>query len=77
MSREQTVELLKFIDKNNDNYDYWIIDSYWFNELQIEYETLFAPSVVVFDGNNTVLYKIEYEEKMILLLSDYLANIKN
>ena len=77
MSRIQTVELLKFIAKNNDNYDYWIIDSYWFNELQIEYETLFAPSVIVFDGNNKVLYKIEYEEKMLAQLTDYLNNNKH
>ncbi|MCK7527956.1 MAG: hypothetical protein MZV64_65345 [Ignavibacteriales bacterium] len=44
------------------------------NELQIEYETLFAPSVIVFDGNNQVLYKIEYEEKMLAQLTDYFNN---
>jgi hypothetical protein len=77
MSRNQTVELLKFISENTDKYDYWVIDSYWHNELQIEYETLFAPSVIVFDGNNQVLYKIEYKEKMLSLLSDYLENVKN
>jgi hypothetical protein len=77
MSREQTVELLKFISENNDQYDYWIIDSYWYNELQIEYETLFAPSVIVFDGNNQVLYKIEYDEKMLAQLKDYLETVKN
>jgi len=65
MSREQTVDLLKYVAENSDKYDYWIIDSYWHNELQIEYETLFAPSVIVFDSNNQVLYKIEYEEKML------------
>jgi hypothetical protein len=74
MSREQTVELLKFIDENNDNYDYWIIDSYWYNELQIEHMTLFAPSVIVFNGNNEVLHKIEYEEKMIDKLKYLLMN---
>ena len=68
MSREQTVELLKFISENPEEYDYWIIDSYWYNDLQIEYETLFAPSVIVFNGNNEVLYIIEYEEKMLSLL---------
>ena len=77
MSREQAVELLKYVAENSDKYDYWIIDSYWYYELQIEYETLFAPSVIVFDGNNQVLYKIEYEEKMIAHLSDYFINIKN
>lgn len=77
LSREQTVELLKFISENQKEYDYWIIDSYWYNDLQIEYETLFAPSVIIFDGKNHVLHKIEYEEKMISLLSDYFINIKN
>jgi hypothetical protein len=77
MSREQTVDVLQFVKSNNDDYDYWIIDSYWYNELQIEYETLFSPSVIVFNGNNEVLNKIEYEEKMISLLSDYFIKIKN
>jgi len=77
MSREQTVELLKFVAKNSDDYDYWIIDSYWYNELQIEYETFFAPSVILFNGNNEVLYKIEYEEKMLSILEKYLSNEKN
>ena len=77
MSRNQTVELLKFIAENGNNYDYWIIDSYWHNELQIDYETLFAPSVLVFDGNNQVMHKIEYDEKMLSLLNDYLIIIKN
>lgn len=74
MSREQTVDVLQFVKSNNDDYDYWIIDSYWYNDLQIKYETLFAPSVIVFDGNNDVLYKIEYDEKMIALLTDYFNN---
>jgi hypothetical protein len=74
MCRNQTVDLLKFISENTGNYDYWIIDSYWHNELQIEYETLFAPSVIVFNGSNQVLYKIEYEEKMIAQLTDYFNN---
>lgn len=74
MSREQTVELLKFILENSEEYDYWIIDSFWYNELQVEYLTLFAPSAIVFNGNNEVLYKIEYEEKMIPQLTDYFNN---
>jgi len=77
MSREQTVELLKFANKNREKYDYWVIDSYWFNELQIKYETLFAPSVIVFNGNNEVLYKIEYEEKMLSQLTNYLEIEQN
>ena len=77
MTREQTVELLKYVAGNNDKYDYWIIDSYWYNELQIEYETLFAPAVIVFNGSNEVLYKIEYEEKMLTQLMDYFNNNSN
>lgn len=77
MSREQTVELLKFISKNNGQYDYWIIDSFLYNELQIEHLTLFAPSVIVFNGNNEVLCKIEYEEKMLAQLTDYFNNNKH
>ena len=77
MTREQTVELLKYVAGNNDKYDYWIIDSYWYNELQIEYEALFAPTVIVFSGSNEVLFKIEYEEKMIAQLTDYFNNNSN
>ena len=74
MSREQTVELLKFISENPEEYDYWIVDSYWYNDLQIKYETLFAPSVIVFNVSNEELYKIEYEEKMLAQLTDYFNN---
>ena len=77
MSREQTVQLLKFISENASNYDFWIIDSYWYNDLQIKYETLFAPSVIVVDSNNEVLYKIEYDEEMLAQLTDYLETLKN
>ncbi|MFC2103677.1 hypothetical protein ACFLSS_04530, partial [Bacteroidota bacterium] len=75
MSRIQTAELLKFISENDDKYNYWVIDSYWHNELQIEYETLFAPSIIVFDGNNQVLYKIEYEEEMLANLENIFNNL--
>jgi hypothetical protein len=77
LSREQTVQLIKYVAENIGKYDYWIIDSYWHNELQIYYETLFAPSVIVFNGNNEVLYKIEYEEKMLAQLTDYFNNNKH
>ena len=77
MCRNQTVDILKYVSESTDKYEYWIIDSYWYNELQIQYETLFAPSVILFDGNNQVLYKIEYEEKMLSLLSNYFINTKN
>lgn len=77
MSRTQTAELLKFISEDSGQYDYWVIDSYWFNDLQIRYETLFAPSVLVFDGSNQLLYKIEYEEKMLTQLTAYIDKVKN
>ncbi len=71
MAKNQTVDLLNFIRANDEAYHYWIIDSFEYNELQIEYLTLFAPSVIVFDEHNEVLYKIEYEDKMIAQLTDY------
>ena len=52
MSKNQTVDIIKFIKENNDEYDYWVVDSFEHNELQIEYMTLFAPSVIVFDSDN-------------------------
>ena len=74
MSREQTIEIVNFVRSNNNDYDYWIVDSYWYNELQIEYESFFAPSVIVFDSHNKVIYKIEYEEKMLANLEDFFNN---
>ncbi|WP_348344731.1 hypothetical protein [Ignavibacterium sp.] len=76
MCRKQTADLINFAKQNG--YDFWIVDSYENNQLQIEYETLFAPSVIVFDGNNKVLHKIEYDENMITKLSNYFKeNNKN
>lgn len=75
MCRNQTVDIINFAKENG--YDYWIVDSYENNQLQIEYETLFAPSVIVFDENNNVLSKIEYDEKMITKLSEFLVNHHN
>ena len=77
MSREQTADVLQFGRSNNDDYDYWIIDSYWHNELQIKYETLFAPSVIVLNSVNEKIFQIEYDEEMLSLLSDYFTKIKN
>ena len=70
MCRKQTIEILKLAKEKN--LDYWIVDSYEHNELQIKYETLFAPSVIVFNAKNEVLYKIEYNEKMLVNLDDFL-----
>jgi len=77
MSREQTVDLLKYVAENSDKYYYWIIDSYWHNELQIKYETLFAPSVIVLNSVNEKIFQIEYDEEMLSLLGDYFTKIKN
>ncbi len=70
MCKKQTIEILNLAKQNN--LDYWIVDSYEHNELQIRYETLFAPSLIVFDGKNKTLHKIEYQENMIEKLTDYL-----
>lgn len=72
MCKDQTIEILNL--SKEMNLDYWIVDSYEHNELQIKYETLFAPSVIIFDANNNVLLKIEYDENMIALLSNYFQN---
>jgi hypothetical protein len=70
MCRKQTIEILNLAKENN--LDYWIVDSYEHNDLQIKYETLFAPSVVVFDERNKVLLKIEYDENLLPKLSEFI-----
>jgi len=72
MCKNQTIDILKFVKENNNKYDYWIVDSYENNELQIKYDALFAPAVIVFDSKNEVLKKIEYEENMIDQLKYFL-----
>jgi hypothetical protein len=69
MCRKQTIEIMKFAGEKK--MDYWIIDSYEHNDLQLKYETLFAPSVLLLDGSNNMLAKIEYEEEMISKLNNY------
>ena len=64
MCKNQTTDILRFVNENNGEYDYWIIDSYEHNDLQIKYETYFAPSVLVLDKNNEMLHKIEYEAEL-------------
>ena len=70
MCRKQTIEILNLAKEKN--LDYWIVDSYENNQLQIKYETFFAPSLIVFDSDNVVLYKIEYDENMFTNLNKYL-----
>ena len=72
MCKKQTIEILNLTKEKN--LDYWIVDSYEHNELQIKYETFFAPSLIVFDSNNNVLHKIEYDEEMFIKLSQFLSN---
>ena len=72
MCKKQTIEILNLTKEKN--LDYWIVDSYEHNELQIKYETFFAPSLIVFDSNNNVLHKIEYDEEMLIKLSQFLSN---
>lgn len=62
MCKKQTIEILTLAREKK--LDYWIVDSYEHNELQLKYETLFAPAVILFDGKNNVLYKIEYDENL-------------
>jgi hypothetical protein len=70
MCKKQTIEILNLAKEKN--FDYWIIDSCEQNDLQIRYETLFAPALIVFDGKNKALHKIQYQENMIEKLTDYL-----
>jgi hypothetical protein len=70
MCKKQTIEILNLAKE--ENLDYWIVDSYEHNNLQIKYETLFAPSVVVFDERNKVLFKIEYDENLLPKLSEFI-----
>jgi len=73
MCKKKTIGILNLAKEKN--LDYWIVDSYEHNDLQIKYETFFAPSLIVFDSNNNVLYKIEYDEKMITLLTALLNGL--
>ena len=72
MCKKQTIEILNLAKEKN--LDFWIVDSFEHNELQIKYEILFAPSLVLFDVNNNVLHKIEYDEEMLIKLSQFLSN---
>ncbi|MFZ1798866.1 MAG: hypothetical protein WAU24_03300, partial [Chitinophagaceae bacterium] len=74
MCKKQTIEILTLVKEKN--LDYWIVDSYEHNDLQIKYETFFAPSLIVFDSDNKVLHKIEYDEKMLEHLTMFLNGYK-
>ena len=68
MCKKRTIEILNLAKEMN--LDYWIVDSYEHNDLQIKYETLFAPSVILFDKSNNVINKIEYDENLLPKLSE-------
>lgn len=70
MCKKQTIEILNLAKEKN--LDYWIVDSYEHNELQIKYETLFAPSAIIFDKLNNILLKIEYDENMISKVNQFI-----
>jgi len=70
LCKKQTIETIEFA--KSKSLDYWIVDSYEHNELQLKYETLFAPSVLIFDGSNTVQLKIEYDENLLTKLSEFI-----
>jgi hypothetical protein len=70
MCRKQSIEILNLAKEKK--LDYWIVDSYEHNDLQVKYETFFAPSLVLFDGKNNVQYKIEYDENMITKVNQFI-----
>jgi len=72
MCKKQLVEILKLKRETGDSYSFLVVDSYWNNDLQLNYETYFAPSALVFNQSNELILKIEYEEEMIEQLSVFL-----
>lgn len=73
MCKNQLIDIIKLVRASNCEYDYLVIDAYEKDELPFKYETLFTPSVIVFNGNNEVIHKIQYDEEMIIQLSDFLT----
>ena len=73
MCKKQLVEILTLKRETSDSYSFLIVDSYWNNDLQLKYETYFAPSVLVFNQSNELILKIEYEEEMIEQLISFLS----
>jgi hypothetical protein len=72
MCKKQLVEILKLKRDTGDSYSFLVVDSYWNNDLQLNYETYFAPSALVFNQSNELILKIEYEEEMIEQLTEFL-----
>jgi len=76
MCKKQLVEILKLKKETGDSYSFLIVDSYWNNDLQLKYETYFAPSVLIFNKSNELILKIEYEEEMIEKLTAFLSGME-
>lgn len=74
MCRNQVIDILQFLNENNQPYDYWVVDSFAHPELAARYHALFLPAVIIFNDQNKVLYKIEYEENMLVDLTKYLSD---
>lgn len=70
LCKKQTIETLNLV--RTKNLVYWIVDSYQHNDLQIEYETFFAPSLILFSALNVVRLKMEYEENLLFKLNQFL-----
>jgi hypothetical protein len=77
MCKNQLIDILKLVRSSNGEYDYLAIDAYEKDELPLKYETLFVPSVIVFNESNNPLYKIQYDEDMITKLTEHLLKKNN
>ena len=73
MCKKQLLEILKLKNESDDSYSFQVVDSYWNNDLQLKYETYFAPAVLIFNQSNELILNIEYEEEMIKQLTSFLA----
>ena len=73
MCKKQLAEILKLKRKTYDSYSFLVVDSYWNNDLQLKYETYFAPSGLVFNHLNELILKIEYDEEMLGKLTAFLS----
>lgn len=75
MCRKQLVDILELRDTSEAAYSFLIVDSYWNNDLQLKYETYFAPAVLIFSSSNEMISLIEYDEKMAEKLNDTLNKL--
>ena len=76
MCKKQLVEILKLKRETGDTHSFLVVDSYWNNDLQLKYESFFAPAVLVFNESNELILKIEYEEEMIKRLTSFLSGME-